>query len=165
MFEFARQLALAAAVAALGACARVAPPADAAADAAAIRAVNAAWKAAYNAGDVAAVAALYADDAVLSAPGAPALLGSAAINEYFTGTVAEFAAAGLTVVDQPLGDVVASGNLAWQWQSYRIVDRSGAVVDAGTLVTLFRRRDGRWLIAGDTWNSDGSAGKHPELED
>ena len=124
---------------------------------AAIREVSAAWKRAYNAGDTAAVTALYAPEAVLSAPGEPAVRGSAAIARYFKEKIAQFRSAGLTVSDQPLGPVVASGELAWQWQTYTVSDKAGHVIDAGKLVTLFRRYDGNWLIAGDTWNSDGSA--------
>jgi hypothetical protein len=73
------------------------------------------------------------------------------------GKIAQFRSAGFTVADTPLGPVVASGDLGWQWQTYTVTDKAGHVIDAGKLVTLFRRRDGRWLIAGDTWNSDGSA--------
>ena len=51
---------------ALTACGGPAP--SAAQDIRAIKEVNVAWNKAYNAGDGAAVAALYADDAVLSAP-------------------------------------------------------------------------------------------------
>jgi ketosteroid isomerase-like protein len=102
------------------------------------------------------VVALYTDDAVLSAPGEPPIRGNAAISEYFVRKVAEFSTAGVTVEDAPFGDAVASGDLAWQWQTYRVVDKSGAVVDAGKLVTLFQRKDGKWLIAGDTWNSSGA---------
>jgi uncharacterized protein (TIGR02246 family) len=123
-------------------------------DEAEIRAVSHAWKEAFNSGDTAAVLALYAEDAVLAAPGVPAVLGKAAIREYFQQTIAAFKAAGLTVEDAPLGDLRASGDLGFQWMTYRISDRSGAVVDAGKLLTLFQRRNGKWLIVGDTWNSD-----------
>jgi uncharacterized protein (TIGR02246 family) len=123
-------------------------------DEAEIRAVSLAWKEAFNAGDTAAVVALYADDAVLAAPGVPAVLGKAAIRDYFVQTMAGFKAAGLTVEDSPIGELRASGDLGFQWMRYRIVDTSGAVVDAGKLLTLFHRRNGRWLIVGDTWNSD-----------
>jgi uncharacterized protein (TIGR02246 family) len=124
------------------------------ADPADIAAVSLAWKKAYNAADVSAVADLYADDAVLSAPGQRAVIGKAAIREYFVATIAQFAAAGLVVHDAPMGDIVTSCDLAWQWQTYEVVDKSGTTVDSGRLVTLLRRENGKWLIAGDTWNSD-----------
>lgn len=125
-----------------------------AADEAEIRAVSLAWKEAFNTGDMAAVLALYAEDAVLAAPGVPAVLGKAAIREYFQQTIAAFKAAGLTVADAPLGNLRASGDLAFRWMTYRISDRSGAFVDAGKLLTLFERKNGQWRIVGDTWNSD-----------
>ncbi len=74
MFSFGKPLVLAASLAALAACVRNTPPADTTADKAAVEAVSIAWKNAYNAGDTAAVAALYAEDAVLSAPGERAVL-------------------------------------------------------------------------------------------
>ena len=119
-----------------------------------IRAVSLAWKEAFNTGDTEAVLKLYADDAVLAAPGVPAVLGKTAIRSYFVQTMAAVRAADLTVEDAPIGELRASGDLAFQWMTYRIADRSGAVVDAGKLLTLFHRRNGRWLIVGDTWNSD-----------
>ena len=151
MLAASRLLPVAALLALLSACAPAAPPAV---DPTPIRAVSLEWKHAYNAGDAAAVTALYAADAVLSAPGEPVVQGAAAISDYFAKKVKEFSGLGLTVTDQPLGEVVASGDMAWQWQTYRVSDKSGALVDSGKLVTLFQRRGGRWLIAGDTWNSD-----------
>jgi uncharacterized protein (TIGR02246 family) len=145
-------LVLLASFAALAACGSNAP--DTSADKAAVRAVSIAWKKAYNAGDAAAVAALYAEDAVLSAPGEPAVVGKVPISEYFVKKVAEFSVLGLTVADAPLGDVGASGDLAYQWETYRVTDKSGAAVDAGKLLTLFRRDNGKWTIIGDTWSSD-----------
>ena len=120
----------------------------------AIEQVSAAWKAAFNAGDAAAVTALYGVDAVLAAPGVPPVRGRAAIGDYFARTLPGFATAGVTVTDEPLGESATSGNLGFQWKRYAIVDRSGAVVDRGKLLTLFRRTQGQWQIIGDTWNSD-----------
>ncbi len=137
-------------------CCRGAGPQDAA-GAAGVAAASIAWKQTFNAGDPAAVTALYAADAILSAPGKPLVRGRAAIGEYFVKTAAEFAAAGLTVADAPLGEPVASGDLGYQWKTYTITDRSGVVVGSGQLLTLFRRTAGRWLIVGDTWNPDGAA--------
>lgn len=68
---------LAVSLAALTACAKTAPPAqDTAADETSVRAAGTARDNAYNAGDGAAVAAQYAEDAVLSAPGTPAVRGT-----------------------------------------------------------------------------------------
>jgi ketosteroid isomerase-like protein len=136
----------------LAACAGTAPgPGDGEAG---IDAVSTAWKQAYNAGDFHAVTALYADDAVLSAPGVPVVMGRAAIGEYFSKLGPVFSQAGLTVADAPLGRAGTSGDLGFQWKTYRILDKSGTVLDAGKLLTLFRRSGTRWLIIGDTWNSD-----------
>jgi ketosteroid isomerase-like protein len=128
--------------------------ADRAAADAGIEAVSRAWKQAYNAGDFHAVTELYADDAVLSAPGLPVVMGKAAIGAYFSRLAPVFAHAQLTVMDAPLGRAGTSGNLGFQWKTYRILDKSGSVVDAGKLLTLFRRDGARWQIIGDTWNSD-----------
>jgi uncharacterized protein (TIGR02246 family) len=124
---------------------------DSAVEQAAIAAVSLAWKEAYNAGDLAAVTALYAEDARLSAPGLPLVDGLEAITDYFAEHLASAATSGLTVEDAPLGDVVTSGDLGWQWQTFQLRDDSGAEVGHGQLVTLFRRVDGVWKIAGDTW--------------
>jgi uncharacterized protein (TIGR02246 family) len=147
------RMALAIGCAALAACSANST-ADGAADASAIRAVSLAWKRAFNAGDAAAVTALYAEDAVLSAPGVPLVRSRAAIAEYFQKTGAQFANAGLTVADAPLGNPVASGDLGFQWETYSVTNKAGTVVDSGRLLTLFRRHGGKWLIVADTWNSD-----------
>jgi uncharacterized protein (TIGR02246 family) len=155
MINFRNLVVLAASLASLVACAKTTPPAaNTAADEAAIRAVNIAWYKAYNAGDGAAVAALYTEDAVLNAPGAPAARGKAAISEYYVKGAAASAAAGLALVDDPSSDVGVSGDLAWQSGTFKITDKSGAAVDAGKYITVFQRKDGKWKIIRDTWNSD-----------
>src|SRR5579862_3799721 len=129
----------------LVACSRGAPDAITP-DQAAIRAVALSWKAAFNAGDAARVSTLYAHDALVSPPGAPLVQGKSAISAYFATKVAEFSSSGLQVSDAPLGGVSVSGNLGYQWETYRITDKSGAVVDSGRLLTLLRREQERWLI-------------------
>ena len=136
-------------------------PAHITADQAAIRAVALSWKAAFNAGDAAAVTALYAHEALVSPPGAPLVRGKAEIAAYFTTKVAEFSGSGLSVSDAPLGEVGVSGDLGYQWESYRITEKSGAIVDTGRLLTLLRRDKERWLIVGDTWNSDAAPASRP----
>ena len=153
MVNLRKLVVLAATLAALGACAKTAAP-DTAADETAARAVNIAWSKAYNAGDGAAVAALYAEDAVLNAPGAPAARGMASIREYYLKHATGSAATGFTEVNDPTSDVGVSGDLAWQSGAFKVTDKSGAVVDTGKYLTVFQRKDGKWMIIRDTWNAD-----------
>ncbi|MEO8192996.1 MAG: SgcJ/EcaC family oxidoreductase [Gemmatimonadales bacterium] len=126
---------------------------DAAADEQAIRAINPAWFKAWNARDVDGVVALYADDAVVSAPGMPPARGTAAIRELFTKDVAGAAQAGVTQVSGT-GDFVVSGDLGSEWNTFTVSDKSGAKVDTGKYVTVYARRNGKWVIVRDIWNSD-----------
>ena len=126
-----------------------------AADKEAVGAVNAAWFKAYNAHDVDAISALYADDAVLSAPGAPSARGAAAIKEAFRKDIAAATKAGIANNDGTSADVGVSGDLAWEWNTFSATDKSGKVVERGKYVTLFERRNGKWVIIRDIWNSDG----------
>lgn len=144
---------LAAGVLVLAACAKVAPPTNTATDEAAVRDVETAWYKAYNGGDGAAVAALYAEDAVLNVPGAPPMRG-AAIREYYLKDAPEFASSGHTDADGPTREVGVSGDLAWQWGTYSMNDKSGAALDAGKYLTVLQRRNGKWMIIRDIWNSD-----------
>ena len=140
---------------ALGGCAKAPQPvADAAADEAAIRTMGSEWFKAYNAGDADALAAQYAEDAVVSAPDAPAIRGRAAIREYYAADVAEMKAEGLVDEQGNSSEVGVSGDLAWEWNTFAVKDASGATVSSGKYTTIFRRRDGKWLIIRDTWNSD-----------
>jgi uncharacterized protein (TIGR02246 family) len=125
-----------------------------AADSSTIRSSSDAWYKAYNAGDAAAVAALYAEDAVVMALNVPASRGISAIRDYYAKTSPEFQAAGLTAMEGPIGDIGVSGDLTWQGTTYTVTDKSGATVETGKDLTVMQRRDGKWLIIRDSWNSD-----------
>jgi chemotaxis protein MotB len=154
MNNLRRLIVLAASLAALAACTKSMAPADIAADKAAIDAIEDAYYKGYNAGDGAAVATLYAADAVLNAPGLPALRGNAAISDFFVKDAADFASAGHSEGDGPTSEFGVSGDLAWRWGTYKIIDKSGATVDVGKYITVFQRTNGKWMIIRDTWNSD-----------
>jgi uncharacterized protein (TIGR02246 family) len=121
---------------------------------AAIRGHDSTWFAAHNAGDADAVAALYADDAVVSAPGVPPVRGSAAVREAIGKDIADMKAGAVTLVASPDADVGVSGDLAWIWNTFTVKDKSGGTVDAGKYLTVFTRKDGTWRITRDIWNSD-----------
>lgn len=141
---------LATALVALAACAPKAP--DTAADTASLKAEAASWFTSYSAGDADGVAALYAEDGVVLAPGAPAVVGRAAIRDFIA---SDIKAAGLAIKPDELTDVGISGDLGWATGTFSVVDASGATVDKGKYVTLYRRgADAKWPIIRDTWNSD-----------
>src|SRR5215831_20781775 len=125
----------------MAACAKTAP--NASADSSAIRSSQDAWYKSYNSGDGAAVAALYADDAVLMAPNVPAARGIVAIRDYYSKAAPESQSSGLTAVEGPPGDIGISGDLAWQSTTYMEIDKSGATVEAGKVLTVLQRRNGK----------------------
>jgi uncharacterized protein (TIGR02246 family) len=129
------------------------PPADTrAADEAAIKAINPVWFKSYNAGQVDSIVALYAEDAVMNPPGAPAAKGSAAIREFLTKAIA--AASGYTLQGGGTTDVDVSGDIGWESGTFTVIDKSGTTVDTGKYLTVCARKDGKWVIVRDIWNSD-----------
>jgi len=121
---------------------------------AAIHAITQAWAKAYNAGDGKAVSSLYADQAVLLPPGAPAAKGKAAIQTFFARDTAESAKAGIMFSIDPKSDVGTAGNLAWESGIYTVKAKSSAPVDNGKFLTVYTKSGGKWLILRDIWNSD-----------
>jgi|SRR5450432_2143094 len=123
------------------------------ADESAIRAQTASWEKAYNGGDAKAVAAQYAEDALLLPPGAPGVSGRAAILDYFSKDIAGSKAAGVVFVLNPKTDVGVSGNMGWESGTYKVTVK-GAVVETGKFLSVSRKKDGKWHYIRDTWNAD-----------
>ncbi|HEX5855845.1 MAG TPA: nuclear transport factor 2 family protein [Thermoanaerobaculia bacterium] len=117
--------------------------------------LDAAFAKAMLAGDAAAVAGFYADDAVLVMPGSTALKGKKAILDAITG----FLAAN-TVKDFKLSDTHhrTSGKLSAGWGRYTmvIVPKAGgaATTDAGTYSDVAELQGGKWLYVSDHTASD-----------
>jgi uncharacterized protein (TIGR02246 family) len=107
-----------------------------------------AWQTAYNAGDAAAVTALYTKDAKVMAPGAEPASGAAAIQALFTADIAQGAKNALTQ-----GDVVGFGDYALETGGWVATDAAGKHLDHGPFMTLYKKVDGGWKIYRDTWNS------------
>ena len=127
---------------------------DTKADEAAIRAATTAWVTAYNNGDGEAMAANYAEDAVLLPPNAPAVTGRAAIREFLETDSQNTRGAGLKFNIPGDGPVQVSGDLAYESGSASVVDASGATVATAKYIGVFNKIDGKWLLVRDTWNMD-----------
>jgi len=131
--------------------AHAAPPLGA--DEAAIRAQTASWVKAYNGGDAKAVAALYAEDALLLPPGASGVSGRPAILAFFTKDIAGSKAAGAVFVVPSRTDVGVSGDLGWESGTYKVTVK-GAVIETGKFLSVSRKNEEKWFYIRDTWNAD-----------
>ncbi len=110
--------------------------------------VDQAWEKAYNAGDAAALAALYTKDAKVMAPGADPASGAKAIQALFAADVAQGASNALTQKD-----VTGFGDYALETGSFVATAKDGKHLDHGSFMTLLKKVDGSWKIYRDTWNS------------
>jgi len=152
MIRFKNPAWLVAGIVALIGFAHAATPATGA-DEAAVRAQTTNWAKAYNGGDAKAVAALYAEDALLLPPGAPGASGRPAILAFFTKDIAAAKAAGVVFNINGKTDVGVSGDMGWESGTYTATV-NGAVVESGKFLSVSRKKDGQWLYIRDTWNAD-----------
>jgi uncharacterized protein (TIGR02246 family) len=107
-----------------------------------------AWQKAYNAGDAAALTALYTKDAYVMAPGAEPVSGSSAIQALFAADVKQGAKNTLT-----LEDVVGTGDYALETGKWVATSAEGKHLDHGQFMTFYKKVDGGWKVYRDIWNS------------
>jgi uncharacterized protein (TIGR02246 family) len=129
-------------------------PADTSADKAALRAMLVEFGTAYNAGDPDKIAAMYWEDAVVMPPGEPAATGRVAIRASMDNGITAAKAAGMTLGIAAASIVEVSGDLAFDSGSYDVKNAAGAVVDSGSFVGVYQKRQGKWGYIRDIWNSD-----------
>jgi len=139
------------------------PAADTSADLATIKADVVAWIAAYNAGDADGIAALYTDNGVVMAPGAPAAVGRAAIRDFIAAAIADTEAQGLTFSAGESSDGAIDGNMGWASGAFAVSDSSGAVIGTGKYLTTHELINGEWQIASDIWNMDAPASSAEQM--
>jgi uncharacterized protein (TIGR02246 family) len=118
---------------------------------AAIQALNDKWDAAFNKGDAAAIAAMYAPDATVLPPGGDMIKGRDGIQKFWGGAVQQLGDAKLTTVDVlPLGSAAAReiGTFSFKTKGATPQDMTGKYV------VVWRRIGGKWLLATDIWNAN-----------
>ncbi len=109
-----------------------------------------AWTAGWNAGDAAAIAALYADDAVVMAPGGEPATGRAAIEAAMKGALE--AAGGSQMKIKPT-EVMTSGTMAVEVGTWVEDGADGSHKDHGRYMAVWKKVSGKWMIQRDIWNS------------
>ena len=122
---------------------------------AAMSELETAWKTGYESGDAAAVAALYAEDAVYMAPYRDAIRGRAAVEATLTETMGMTSSRQITIQRTDIG---AGGDLAYGIGTYAVAmqmaEGGGMVEDNGKYVTLLKRgADGSWKLTAHIWNT------------
>jgi uncharacterized protein (TIGR02246 family) len=141
---------LGALTAGLAACAGEAPEVDAASRGA-IEATLDRYVAASNEGDAAALARLYAEDALLLPPDHEPIHGREAIGEFWrqgTDTGLEISALRLEV----------DGDVAYLVGRYRLPPTDQEDADSGQYVLCLKRQaDGDWKLTADIWNGSGAS--------
>lgn len=117
---------------------------------AAIHRGTAAWAAAWNAGDAAGIAALYAEDAVVMAPGGEPAKGRAAIQEAMMGALQ--ATGGSQMKIEPL-EIMAGDGMAVEVGRFVETAADGSHRDHGRYVAVWKNVGGKWMLYRDIWNS------------
>jgi uncharacterized protein (TIGR02246 family) len=116
---------------------------------------NAAWNLALNSGNVKSLAALYAEDATVSAGDGKTLVGRAAIEQLFSGFVENGVHNhGLEVVESGGGDKMIFQVTKWSANGAE-TDGKKSAFGGITMSVLQKNDDGKWLISAHVWNAGG----------
>ncbi len=108
-----------------------------------------AWESAWNAGDGAGIAALYADDAMLLPPGGEPVEGREAIQAFLQSAIDE---AGVQTALKTR-ELESYGDVAIEVGSYVDTGADGAHVDHGKYMAWWKKVDGSWRLFREIWNS------------
>jgi uncharacterized protein (TIGR02246 family) len=127
--------------------------ADTAEDKAALRAADEAFIRAYWKGDLEAVVALYAEDAVLLPANSPEAKGRDAIRKYYAADMASLKPGESGMIVESTQGV--SGDLGWSSGRVKDTAANGATKSTGKFLSVSRKVNGKWLYIRDTWNDDG----------
>jgi ketosteroid isomerase-like protein len=146
--------AIAGVVAAATGCAQTPPAPDMAADQAKLQSDALIWFEHYAKADADGMAKLYAEDALLMPPGAPAVTGRPGIKTFLGEDAAKSKAAGISLKNGSVTGTGVHGDSGWISGTYKVVDASGATIDGGSYLSVHRRTNGAWLYIRDIWNSD-----------
>jgi uncharacterized protein (TIGR02246 family) len=125
---------------------------DMAAIKAEIQGLENAWAAADSAGDVPALLAFYADDAVSMGGDTPMAVGKAAIQKEIEASMAS-RPAGTTVKYETL-EVFGDDKIVTEVGKITRMDASGKVTSTGKYMAIWEKRDGKYVCIRDIGNND-----------
>lgn len=117
---------------------------------AAIEAQYVKFSAAVAAGKADDVAALYTKDAILMPPGAPPMVGRAAIAQTFGAVMGM----GITGVKLEVQDLDVLGDTAIEGGAYTLMAKGDQVADQGKYLVIWKREGGTWYLHRDIFNTN-----------
>ena len=118
-----------------------------------IEKVNKTWMEAVKSQDAEAVAALYAEDAMLMAPNAPTIHGRNGAKDFFASAMSS----GIKEVKLSTEEVSGDELFAIERGTYEMRVDGNTVVDKGKYLVHWKHIDGEWKFYRDMFNSDMSA--------
>ena len=122
---------------------------------------TAAWTSAFNAGDPAALAALYAENARSLPPGGAPVVGRSNIESYWRGDIG---ASGATTTLTPV-DAMAQGDLVHVEGTYQVKGKGGAELAKGQYHQLWTRAGDRWQVQSEMWRIDPALHRETQVAD
>jgi ketosteroid isomerase-like protein len=108
------------------------------------------WQAAYNSGDAAAVAALYAEDGARMPPDVPIVVGRDAVQAQ----IQEGMDQGLAKAEIKTVVTQVDGHTGYARGEFVIFGADGNPMTKGKWVSISKYTDGKWQIQFDIWNYD-----------
>ena len=116
-----------------------------------IQAKEDAFAKAYNEGSLEDIG-YFADDAVSFFPNRPPLIGKEAIRAFYISSIAPNA----NKISFNTKDVTISndGNLVVETGYYKVVDSTNTVFNSGNYISIFEKRDGKYVCVKDMSTSD-----------
>jgi ketosteroid isomerase-like protein len=109
----------------------------------------AAWNSEWAAGNSEAIGNQYADDAIVYPPGEKPVVGRVAITAYWAGALAFSTNGKLESVEAD-----NDGSIGYEVGNYTTEDSTGARIDNGNYLTVWKYVDGSWKIYRDTWSTN-----------
>ncbi len=106
----------------------------------------------FNSGEIKNIG-YYADDAVSFAQNRPAMVGKDAIVEYYRANLDTLSQNKISFTTNEVF-VQNDGSLVVEIGYYKVVDPSDALVNSGNYISIFEKRDGRYVCIRDMSTSD-----------